>query len=151
MKKRLFNIFESLRTNIITLYDGVENMVYINRKFALSTLWAALYFPYALMAPLFEAFSDLEKGDGHKLLNITGNLTITSQDCQPLTVESAGASPDAGIAIEWADYGAISDDLTFLRSIYNDLSAQTYLADIVFSFSIRCVYVIPTLPLESGF
>ena len=151
VKKRLFNIFESLRTNIVTLYDGVENMVYIDRKFALSTLWAALYFPYTSMAPLFEAFSYLEKGDGHKLYNITGNFTITCQDCQPLTVENAGASPDAGIAIECADYGAISDDLTFLRSLYNELSAQTYLADIVFSISIRCVYVLPTLPCEPGF
>jgi len=139
VKKRLFNIFESLRTNIVTLYDGVDNMVYINRKFALSILWGALYTPYTSMAPLFEAFSDLEKGDGHKLLNITGNLTIACQDCQPLTVENAGVIPDASIAIECADSGAISDDLTFLRGIYNELSAQTSLADIVFSISIRCL------------
>ena len=114
-------------------------MVYINRKFALTILWGALYTPYTSMAPLFEAFSDLEKGDGHKLLNITGNLTITCQDCQPLTVENAGVIPDASIAIECADSGAISDDLTLLRGIYNELSAQTSLADIVFSISIRCL------------
>ncbi|SRR5258706_8305558 len=43
VEKGLFSIFESLRTNIVTLYDGVETMVYIDRKFALVALSMALY------------------------------------------------------------------------------------------------------------
>jgi hypothetical protein len=150
VEKRLFNILESLRTKVVTLYDGVRNMAYIDRKVGLASLWSALYFPYRTVAPLFEAFADLEKGDGRKLYNfiatLTGNLTITCQDCHPLTVPDAGASPDADISIQCADSGALSDDLPFLKSIYDTTAAQTYLADITFIFSVHCVYVVPNLP-----
>jgi len=125
-------------------------MVYIDRKVALATLSAALFTPYATIAPLFEAFSDLEKGDGLKLYNfiasITGNLTVTCEDCYPSTVAHAGASPDADISIQCTDSGATSDDLASLRSIYDATSSQTYLADISFAVSVRCVYVIPNHP-----
>ena len=126
-------------------------MVYIDRAFALTALWGALYNPYTAMAPLFEALSDLEKGDGHKLYNFTGSLTVTCQDCQPLTVTNAGASIDAGIAIQCADSGAIPDDLTFLRSVYDALAARTSVADVVFPLSLRCVYAVPTLQREARF
>ena len=146
MKKRFFNIFESLRTKVVTLYNGVDTMVYIDRKLALTTLWAALYSPYTSVGPLFDALSDMEKGDGHKLYKIIGNLTVTCQDCHPLTVTQAGASPDAGFTIQCADTGATSDDLSFLRTMYGAFSARTYLADVVFSLAIRCVYVVHKLP-----
>ena len=155
MEKRFFNIFESLRTKIVTVYDGVEAMTYIDRKLALSSLWTALYFPYTSMAPLFEALSDLEKGDGlkfhHFVGNFTGNFTVTCQQCRTVTVDDAGASPDAAISIQCADSGPISDDLTFLRGIYDAVSAHTYLVDIPFYYAINCVYVVPTFSLELTF
>ena len=84
VEKRLFNIFESLRTNLVTLYDGVETMVYIDRKFALAALAAAVYSPYTSMGQLFDAMSDLEKGEGpklyHSLANSTTDSTLTCQD-----------------------------------------------------------------------
>ena len=142
MEKRLFNLFESLRTNIVTLYDGVGTMVYIDRKFALVTLSMALYSPYTLVGPLFEALSDLEKGDALKLYNLATNftetLTVTCQDCNPLTVADAGASVDASIAIQCADSGPISDNLAFLRSTYTTLSARTKMVETAFSLSVRC-------------
>ena len=121
-------------------------MVYIDRKLALTTLWVALHTPYTLVAPLFDALSDMEKGDGHKFYKIIGNLTVTYQDCHPLTVTQAGASPDADISIQCADIGATSDDPSFLRGLYGAFSARTYLADIVFSLAIRCMYVVHNLP-----
>jgi hypothetical protein len=148
VEKRLFNIFDSLRTKIVTLYDGAKTMVFIDRKFALSTLFIGTFFPYEAMAPLFEAYSDLEKGNGLKLYtlfaSIVGNATVTCEDCYPL-VDHAGASPDASISIECADYGPTPDDLASARSIYDVFSAQTRLADIM--FNIHCVYVVvPNLP-----
>ena len=120
-------------------------MVYIDRKLALSALNSALYFPYTSVAPLFDALSDLEKGDGMKLSNIIGNHTVTCQDCHSLAVPHTGASPDADISIQCADSGAIPDDLVYLRNVYNALSAQTNIADSVFLPTVRCVYVIPNL------
>ena len=142
MEKRLFTIFESLRTNIVTLYDGVETMAYVDRKLALGTLSTALYSPYTSVGPLFEALSDLEKGDALKFYNLAANftetLTVTCQDCNPLTVADAGASLDASIAIQCADSGPISDDLPFLRSTYTTLSARTKMVETAFALSIRC-------------
>ena len=89
---------------------------------------------------MFEALSDLERGDGLKLYNLTGNATVSCQDCQPLTITNAGASPDADISIQCADSGAIPDDLASLRSMYAALSGLTYVADIVFPLSLHCVY-----------
>jgi hypothetical protein len=151
VKERLFGILSSLRTKVVTIYNGVENMVYIDRKLALSTLWAAVYWPYTSMAPLFEALSDLEKGDGRKLYEIYGNLTITCQDCHPLTLADAGASPDANIAIQCADSGPISDNLTDLSYMFGMLSGQTYFADMAFAFSSLCAYAILTLHLAPTF
>jgi hypothetical protein len=139
VEQRLFNILDALRTEHVIVYGGVETMVYIDRKLALNTLLSAAYVPYTNMAPLFEALSDLEKGDGLKLYHIFGNLTVTCQDCQPLTVAHAGATPEAGIAIQCADSGPISDDLSFVGSISDALSARTLFADIVYTFSTLCV------------
>lgn len=140
-----------MRTKVVTLYGGVETLVYIDRKLALGALWAALYTPYTSVAPVFEALSDLEKGDGLKLYNITGDLTVTCQDCHPLTVTDAGDPQDAGISIQCADSGPIPDDLQFLRSVYDAHSARTHLADVVFPLSLRCVYAVPTFRLEALF
>ena len=126
-------------------------MVYIDRKFALGSLWVAISSPYTLVAPLFEALSDLERGDGLKLYNFLGDPPVTCQDCHPLTVADAGREEDAGNSIICADSGATSDDLAFLRSIYDTISAKTYLADIAFSLSARCVYVVPTFRLAPTF
>jgi len=149
VEKRFYNIIESLHTKVVTLYDGVGTMVLIDRKFALGALWVSLYFPYQTMAPLFEAYSDLEKGNGLKLYtllaNITRNLTVTCQDCHPL-VAHAGVSLDTDISVQCADSGAISDDLAFVRSIYDQFSTQTRLADIIFSMAVRCVYVVVPQP-----
>jgi hypothetical protein len=149
VEKRFLNIFESLRTNVVTLYDGAKTMVLIDRKVALASLWFGLYSPYEAMAPLFEAYADLEKGNGLKLYTflstVIGNLTVTCQDCYP-PVAHAGATPDADISIQCADYGAISDDLASVRSIYDGIAAQTHLADIVFTIAVRCVYVVPNPP-----
>jgi hypothetical protein len=143
VEKRLFNIFDSLRTRVVTLYDGAKTMVSIGRKFALSTLFIGTFSPYEVMEPLFEAYSDLEKGNGLKLYtlfaSILGNFTITCEDCYPL-VAQAGAEPDAGISIQCADFGPTPDDLAFVRSIYDGLSAQSRLADVM--FFVRCVYVV---------
>jgi len=139
VKNRLFSIIESLRTKIVTVYGGVETMVSINRKLALGSLFGALYFPYGTMEPLFEAFSDLENGDGLKLYNFYGNLTVTCQDCDPSTVSQAGNELDASYSIQCTDSGATSDDLAYLRSIYNTLAAQTYLADVAFFAPARCM------------
>ena len=119
-------------------------MVLIDRQVALSALWTTLYFPYTQAAQLFEALADLEKGDGRKIYNFIGNLTVTCQECHPLTVADAGASPDADISVQCADSGPISDDLAFLKGTYQALSAQTYMVDLIFSFAVRCVYVVPT-------
>lgn len=120
-------------------------MAYIDRKLALASLWTAVYFPYTMMAPLFEALADLEEGDGlkfyHFVGNYTGNFTVTCQQCHPLTVGDAGASPDADTSIQCADSGPVSSDLSFLKGIYDAVSVQTYLADIPFYYAIRCVYV----------
>jgi len=155
VEKRLFNIFESLRTKIVTVYDGAKTMVFIDHTLALATLWNGLYFPFTSMAPLFEAYSSLEKGDGLKLYNLVanfvGNLTVTCEDCYPSTMAHAGASPDADISIQCADSGAAPDNLAFLRSIYDMTSAQTYLADIIFSLSVRCVYVVLNFPAWTHF
>jgi hypothetical protein len=126
-------------------------MVYIDRKLALSTLWGAIYSPYTSIEPLFEALSDLEKGDGRKLYNIIGNLTVTCEDCRPSAVAQAGATPDAGISTQCADSVAPSDDLTSLRGIYDTLSAQTYLADVTFPIAIRCLYVVLGISAQSHF
>jgi len=151
VEKRLYNIFESLRTKVVTLYDGVKTMVLVDRKVALGALWFSLYFPYETMAPLFEAYSDLEKGNGLKLYAIlastTGNLTVTCQDCHPL-VAHAGASPDADISIQCTDSGATPDDLASVRSIYDGISAQTHLADIIFGVAVRCVCVVVPQPFQ---
>ena len=149
MEKRLFNLFDSLRSEVVTLYDGVKTMVLMDRNLALGSLFLGAYFPYGIMGPLFEAYSELEKGNGFPLNNLianfTGNLTVDCQDCyRPET--QAGASPDADISIQCADSGAQSDDPTFLRSLYDGLAAQTQLADIAFSFAVRCVYAVPNLP-----
>ena len=119
-------------------------MVFIDRKIALASLFVVSFFPYDGMEPLFGAYAELEKGNGLPLYNLisssTGNLTVTCQDC-PHPVAQAGASPDADISIQCADSGAQSDDLTFLKSLYNSFAAQTQLADIVFNLATRCVYV----------
>ena len=149
VEKRLFNLFESLRSKVVTLYDGAKTMVLIDRKLSLASLFAVTTFPYQGMASLFEAYSALEKGDGFPLYNlisnITGNFTVTCQDCYH-PVAQAGASPDASIAILCTDGGAQSDDPTFLKSLYDTFAAQTRLADIAFGIAVRCVYAIPNLP-----
>ena len=146
MEKRLFNIFESLRTKVVTVYDGVKTLVLIDRKIVLGSLFVGLLQPYETLASLFHAYADLEKGNGTTFYSLLAtyvvNLTVTCQDCYP-TLPQAGATPDADIAILCQDTGPIPDDLTSLRSIYNALSAQTSLADIVFSLVARCVYVVP--------
>jgi len=124
-------------------------MVFIDRNLALGSLFVVAYFPYGAMEPLFEAYSDLEKGNGFPLYNLVagliGNLTVDCQDCyQP--VAQAGASPDADISIQCADGGAQSDDPTFLKSVYDAFAAQTKLADIAFGVAVRCVYAVPNLP-----
>ena len=120
-------------------------MVFIDRKIALTSLFSAVFFPYEAMAPLFGAYSELEKGNGLPLYNIltnsTGNLTVTCQDCY-YPVAEAGVSPDAVTSIQCADTGAQSDDLTSLRSIYDAFAAQTQLADIAFGLAARCVYAV---------
>ena len=122
-------------------------MVFIDRKVALASLFYATFFPYEAMAPLFGAYSELEKGNGLPLYNLiskfTGNLTVTCQDCS-YPVAQAGVSPDASISIQCADSGAQSDDLTLLRSLYDRFAAQTQLADI--AFTVRCVYAVSNLP-----
>ena len=143
MEKRIFNIFESLRAKTITLYDGVETMILIDRQLVLAALWTTLYFPYTKAAQLFEALLDLEKEDGRKFYNFIGNFTVTCEQCHPLTVANAGASPDADISVQCADSGPISDDLTFLKGTYDAFSAQTYMSELVFSFAVRCVYDLP--------
>jgi len=103
------------------------------------------------MAPLFEAFSDLEKGNALKiyavLANTTGNLTAPCQDCHPV-VAHEGASPDADVSIQCADSGATPDDLASVRSIYDGFSAQTHAADIIFGLAVRCVYVVVSQPFQ---
>jgi len=126
-------------------------MVFIDRQLALSALWTTLYFPYTFAAPLFEALLDLEQGDGRKFYTFVGNLTVTCEGCHPLTVDDAGASPDADISVQCADSGPISDDLTFLKGTYDALSAQTYMVEMIFSYAIRCVYVVPTFWPEPTF
>ena len=125
-------------------------MVFIDRKAALASLYAVIYFPYNDMGPLFGAYSELEKGNGFPLYNLitnsTGNLTVTCQDCSS-PVAQAGVSPDADISIQCADSGAQSGDLTFAKSIYNALAAQTQLADMAFLYAGRCVYDAPNLPV----
>jgi hypothetical protein len=85
--------------------------------------------PYTAAAPLFEALSDLEKGDGHKIYHIVekffGDLTVTCQDCNLSTVADGGVSPDADTPIQCASSGPVFDDLTFLKSVYNSLTAIT--------------------------
>ena len=151
MEKRLFNLFESLRSKVVTIYDGVKTMVFIDRKIALTSLFIANYFPYDGMGPLFGAYSELEKGNGLPLYNLitnsTGNLTVTCQDCYRPVAE-AGVSPDADISIQCADSGAQTDDLTFLKGLYGSVAAQTQLADIAFNLALRCVYAVPTFQLE---
>ena len=124
-------------------------MVFIDRRVALASLYVGIYFPYDGMGPLFRAYSELEKGNGFPLYNIitnsTGNITVTCQDCYH-TVAQAGVSPDVDISIQCADSGAQSDDLTFLKNLYDALAAQTQLADIGFNLAARCVYVTPNLP-----
>ena len=149
VEKRLFNLFESLRSKVVTLYDGVKTMVFIDRKIALASLFVVAYFPYDGMGPLFEAYSELEKGNGLPLYNIisdyTGNLSVTCQDCYH-PVAQAGVSPDADTSIQCADSGAQSDDLTFLKNLYDSFAARTQLADIAFRFAVPCVYAVPNLP-----
>ena len=117
-------------------------MVFIDRKVALASLFSAVFFPYDAMAPLFGAYSELEKGNGLPLYNIlvnsTGNLTVTCQDCY-YPVAQAGVSPDASNSIQCADSGAQSDDLTYLKSLYDSFAAQTQLADIGILFAVRCM------------
>ncbi len=149
VEKRLSNLFESLRSKVVTLYDGVKTMVLIDRKIALFSLFVVSYFPYDGMASLFEAYSDLEKGNGFPLYNLiansTGNFTVTCQDCHH-PMAQAGASPDADISIQCADAGAQSEDLAFLKGLYDAIAAQTQLADIAFGLAVHCVYAIPNLP-----
>ena len=125
-------------------------MDFIDRKIALASLFAVSFFPYDGMGPLFGAYSELEKGNGFPLYNLisnyTGHLTVTCQDCHH-PVAQAGVAPDADIAIQCADFGAQSDDLTFLKGLYNALAAQTQLADIAFLYAARCVYAIPHPPV----
>ena len=148
MEKRLFNLFDSLRSKIVTLYDGVKTTVLIDRKISLASLFVVTFFPYEGMASLFEAYSELEKGNGfplyHLISNSTGNFTVSCQDCNH-SVAQAGVSLDASIAIQCADAGAQSDDPTFLKSLYDALATQTQLADIAFGLAVRCVYVVPNL------
>ena len=124
-------------------------MVFIDRKVALASLFVVSSFPYDGMGPLFRAYAELEKGNGLPLYNLisnyTGKLTVTGQDCY-YPVAHAGVSPDADIAIQCADFGAQSDDLTFAKSIYDALAAQTQLADIAFLYVARCMYAVPNLP-----
>ena len=123
-------------------------MVLIDRKISLASLFVVAYFPYDGMAPLFEAYSELEKGNGFPLYNLisnsTGNFTVTCQDCS-YPVAQAGASPDADISIQCADAGEQSDDPTFLRSLYDEFAAQTQTADIAFGVAVRCVYAVHNL------
>jgi hypothetical protein len=151
VEKRLFNIFDSLRTKIVTLYDGPGNFTYIDRRFTLLAFSLALYSPYTAAAPLFEALSDLEKGDGHKIYRIVEkffwSLTVTCQDCNPSTVADGGASPDADTSIQCADSGPVSDDLTFVKSVYNSLAATTHMAEFGLYVALRCVYVVHLNPL----
>ena len=147
VEKRLFNILESLRTKVITVYGGVKTLVLIDRKLVLGSLFVGLYQPYETIAALFHAYADLEKGNGTTFYGLLStyvvNLTVTCEDCYPI-LPQAGAAPDAGTAIQCGDSGPVTDDLTSLRSIYNAFSAQTSLADIVYSIAVTCVYVIPT-------
>ena len=124
-------------------------MVFIDRKVALTSLFSAVFFPYQAMAPLFGAYSELEKGNGLPLYHIfaksSWNLTVTCQDCS-YPVAQAGVSPDVVNSIQCADTGAQSDDLTSLRSIYDAFAAQTQLADIAMLLAGRCVYAVPDFP-----
>ena len=142
-------MFESLRSKVITIYDGVKTMDFINRKVALTSLFDVSYSPYDGMGPLFGAYAELEKGNGlplyNLILNYTGNLTVTCQDC-PHSVAQADASPDAFNSILCSDSGAHSDDTTYLKGLYDALAAQTQLADIAFDKVAPCVYVVPNLP-----
>jgi hypothetical protein len=127
VEKRLFNIFESFRTKVATVYDG-ETMVHVDRSPALVSLLFALEFPYTLGMTVFDALTDLEKGGGLKFYNfakyILGNATVTCRDCQPLTVAHAGNELHARAAIQCSDSGPISDDLASLRGVYDSLSAR---------------------------
>ena len=149
VEKRLFNIFESLRTKVVTVYDGVKTLVLIDRKIVLSSLFVGLLLPYETLAALFHAYADLEKGNGTTFYSLlatyVANLTVTCGDCYPTRLQAI-ATPDANLAILCQDTGPIPDDLTSLRSIYNVLSAETSLADVLFSGLVRCVYVVPTPP-----
>jgi len=136
---------------MVTVYDGGETMAYIDRKLALFGLAFSLYSPYTSSALLYEALADLEKGDGLKFHNyigiFSGNPTAHCQDCNPLTVADAGASPDADISIQCADTGPISDDLAFLRPLYNTLAAKSSsMAEYALFLYTRCMYVAPNVP-----
>ena len=125
-------------------------MALVDRKFALDSLTWVIYYPYTgIIGPFFGAYSELEKGNGLPLYDIlsafAGNLTVTCQDCS-YPVAQAGVSPDADISIQCADSGALSDDLTHLKSIYDSFAAQTQLADIFFRTAVYCVYAVPNLP-----
>ena len=124
-------------------------MDFIDRKIALASLFVVSSSPYDGMGPLFGAYSELEKGNGFPLYNLisnyTGNLPVTCQDCSH-PVAQVGVSPDADISIQCADFGAQSDDLTFLKSLYDTLAAQTQLADMAFHYVARCVYAVLNLP-----
>ena len=150
VEKRLFNIFESLRTKVVTVYDGVKTLVLIDRKLVLSSFFFGLLQPYDTLAALFHAYADLEKGNGTTFYSLlatyVANLTVTcQQDCDPTRLQAIATS-DANIAIVCQDTGPVPDNFTSLRSIYNALSAKTSLADVLFSSIVRCVYVVPTPP-----
>jgi hypothetical protein len=55
-------ILRALRTNVVTLYEGVENIVLVDRKLVVILVRSVVYFPYTLVALLFEALSNLGKG-----------------------------------------------------------------------------------------
>jgi len=136
---------------MVTVYDGVETMVYLDRKIVVFGFAVALGSPYTSSEPLFEALADLEKGDGLKFHNLvaifTGNYTVPCQDCNPLTVANGGAYPDADISIQCADTGPVSDDLAPLRSLYDTLATKSSsMAEFALSLSVRCTYVVPNVP-----
>ena len=136
---------------MVTVYGDGETMVYIDRKLAFYGLALALYAPYTSSVPLFEALEDLEKGDGLKFYNFVGNFTgistLSCEDCNPLTVDDAGAYPDADISIQCTDTGPISDDLAFLRGLYNALVAKSSsMAEFALFLNTRCMYVVPNVP-----
>ena len=136
---------------MVTVYDGEETMVYIDRKLALFSLGVAIGSPYTSSEPLFEALADLEKGDGLKFHNLvasfTRDFTVPCHDCNPLTVADGGASPDVDVSIQCADTGPTSDDLASLRSLYDTLAATSpSMAELALSISVRCTYVVPNVP-----